>query len=203
MNANQYYISSGRLNAQYTLRCRFEDYGFDGALKLRDVYVCNLGNNIGRAKAKAAVHAGQPVDFNPFILNPYGHATESKPAAQKEYAEKQAALGQNAAELSEIIRQRREENARSQWQGSLGERITRKLTCLRWHALGQGAYGMRYVAVFRDDDFNKYVFFGGSVSSLPSVGEVATVNFTVHQHTEHEDCKQTVIKRPKTARGEG
>jgi len=201
---NEFYISSGAKNAQYTLRVRFEERCADGSVRVRDQYIRNLGIDLDRAKATAALEAGEPVKVVPFELNPYGHATAAELAAQTEAdakrAAREAAQLRYAAEEAEIVRQRRAENALSQWQGAVGERINRKLTCLRWVALGHGAYGMRYLAIFRDEQMNKYVFFGGSVSSLPADGQVAEVTFTVKEHTEHDGCKQTVISRPKKAK---
>ena len=201
MANNQFYISSGAKNAQYTLRARFEDFGHDGKLTIKDCYIRNLGIDLERAKEKAALEAGEPVEVVPFELNPYGHKTESELAAEAsriawkvEYENNQARL---AIEASEIVRRRRAENALSQWQGEVGERITRKITCLRWTALGQGVYGMRYIAVFKDEQMNKYVFFGGCVSGLPAIRESAEVTFTVKEHSEYDDTKQTVINRPK------
>lgn len=201
MQANKFYISSGAKNAQYTLRARFEDFDHNGRLNLRDQYICNLGTDINRAKEKAAIEAGEPVEVVPFELNPYGHKTEAELEAEarsiawkQEYENNQARL---AIEAAEIVRRRRAENALSQWQGEVGGRITRKITCLRWTALGQGVYGMRYVAIFRDEKMNKYVFFGGCVSSLPAMGEAAEVTFTVKEHSEYDETKQTIINRPK------
>lgn len=203
---NHFYISSGAKNAQYTLRARFEDFGHDGKLTIRDQYIRNLGIDLDRAKEKAALEAGEPVEVVPFELNAYGHRTEKELAQEAALAGKKAEFEalqiKYAAEAAEIIRQRRAENALSQWQGEVGQRITRKITCLRWHAIGQGAYGTRYIAIFRDEKMNKYVFFGGSVSSLPPAGETATVTITVTEHSEYDCGKQTVFNRPKTARGE-
>lgn len=194
---NRFYISSGAKNAQYTLRAQFEDFGHDGKLKVFDRYIKNLGINIDRAKAAAEIEAGMPVEVVPFGLNPYGQRTDAEIARDEARAEYEARQVVLAAEAAEIIRKRQEENARSQWQGAVGERITREITCLRWVPLGHGAYGWRYLAVLRDADMNKYVFFGGSVSSLPATGETAEVTFTVKEHGEHDGTKQTVISRPK------
>jgi hypothetical protein len=205
---NEFYISSGAKNAQYTLRARYEDYGNDGHLKVFDQYIRNLGIDLERAKAAAAEVAGHPVEVEPFALNPYGHKTEEELALeaaraetrhlrQREYEINQA---RSAAYAENMVRQRQAENAKSQWQGTVGERITRKITCILWKAIGQGAYGVRYLAIFRDEQMNKYVFFGGCVSSLPSVNETAEVTFTVKEHSERDGCKQTIINRPKAVK---
>lgn len=203
---NHFYISSGAKNAQYTLRARFEDFDRDGKLTIRDQYIRNLGIDLDRAKEKAALEAGEPVEVVPFELNPYGHKTDEELAQEAARAGKKAEFEERqfryAAEAAEIIRQRRAENALSQWQGEVGQRITVKITCLLWKPLGHGVYGTRYLAIFRDEHMNKYVFFGGCVSSLPPAGDSATVTITVKEHSEYDGCKQTVFNRPKTARGE-
>ena len=87
---NHFYISSGAKNAQYTLRARFEDFGHDGKLTIRDQYIRNLGIDLDRAKEKAAVEAGEPVEVVPFELNPYGHKTEKELAQEAALAGKKA-----------------------------------------------------------------------------------------------------------------
>lgn len=201
---NRFYISSGKKNAQYTLRVRFEEWT-PGGMATRDQYICNLGIDLERAKAKAELEAGEPVLVKSFDLNPYGEETEEEKALrlarenQRVMAEERQA--KYDAEAAEKMRIRREEDAKSQWQGSVGERITRKLTCLRWIPTYEGAYGMRYVAIFRDVDMNKYVFFGGYAKSLPGDGETWEVSFSVDSHGERDGCKQTIIKRPSKAKG--
>lgn len=198
MNANRFYISSGAKNAQYTLRARFDEFDHRGRLVTRDQYIRNLGIDLDRAKEKAALEAGESVEVVPFELNPYGHADEverSMREAEREAIERSRTL--EAARAAESMRQRRAENALSQWQGAEGERITRTLDCLKWVPIGVGAYGTRFLAVFSDELKNKYVFFGGAALSLPSAGNSATVTFTVKRHTEYDGCHQTVISRPK------
>lgn len=203
---NQFYISSGAKNAQYTLRVRFEEQDYDGAMVTRDQYVRNLGIDLDTAKAKAASEAGEAVDVEFFQLNPYGEKTEEEKAAEalrEKHRSEQAAIQRKyEGEAAEKIRLRREEDAKSQWQGVVGERISREITCLRWIPTYEGAYGMRYVAIFRDADMNKYVFFGGSVASLPVEGDTAKVTFMVNEHGERDGFKQTIIKRPSKAKGE-
>lgn len=195
---NSFYISSGAKNAQYTLRACYEDFDCNGKLKVFDRYVRNLGTNIERAKSTAEKYAGMPVKFEHFELNPYGKCIESNISADMEIdAEilQQNAIAASAA--AEIIRKREAENALSQWQGEIGERITKNLTCLRWVPLGYGAYGQRWLGIFNDEKMNKYVFFGGMAASLPGEGKSAIVNFIVKSHGEHQGCKQTIINRPK------
>lgn len=198
---NQYYISSGAKNAQFTLRVRFEEWaqhGGESGMVTRDQYVANLGVDIERAKVKAAQIAGEPVDSDAFALNPYGEAdrkaAEERAERQEQERKRQAVID---AERAEKIRQRREADAKSEWQGIVGERITRELTCHRWIPTGEGMYGMRYVAIFTDAAMNKYVFFGAGAKSLPWDGETNIVTFTVSSHGLRDDAKQTVISRPK------
>lgn len=202
---NSFYISSGKKNAQYTLRARFEEQDHTGAMVTRDQYVCNLGIDLDRALTKAALEAGEPVAVEEFQLNPYGETTEEEKTAaalrEKHRSEQEAIQADYDATAAEKMRLRREEDGKSLWQGVVGERITRALTCLRWIPTGEGMYGMRYVAIFRDADFNKYVFFGGSVASLPNEGDTVTVSFLVDQHSAREGCKQTVMKRPSKVKG--
>jgi hypothetical protein len=202
---NEYYISSGAKNAQFTLRIRFEEWmgvcGEESGMRTRDQYVCNLGTDIEYAKEKAAKIAGVPVFYEELKLNAYGYKTPEELAAEalreKMISEREGVQIRLDAEAAEKARLRREEDAKSQWQGVVGGRITRDLTCLRWIPTYEGAYGMRYVAIFRDAEMNKYVFFGAAAGSLPNEGYTGQVSFEVSSHGERDGCKQTIIKRPK------
>ena len=199
---NQYYISSGEKNAQFTLRVRFEE-PTPGGIATRDQYVANLGTNIEYAKTKASQIAGEAVESNGFQLNPYGtDGRAAERAAQAEMRRKRQAAYD--AERAAKIRERRDMDAKSQFQGQIGERITRELTTVRWICTGEGMYGNRYVAIFTDPDMNKYVFFGGACASLPNADArecTKIVTFTVIGHNERDGCKQTIIKRPIKAKG--
>lgn len=192
----QYYIASGAKNAQYTLRQTYHEHTADG-VKVRDVYLRNLGIDRERALAEAAAIAGQIVHISVDSLNPYGQKTEAEVERELRAAEYAARDAAQKAEAAERIRKRREIDALSQHQGTIGERITRDLQCLKWIPLGENAYGvMRYVALFSDDSNHRYVFFGNS-TSLPNAGETKKITFTVGAHTERDGCKQTVIKQPR------
>lgn len=208
-HATDWYISSGKKNAQFTLRYKtlLQKHIGQGRYihEEADIYQCNLGVDRERARIKAERIAGCPVRFDDLDLNPYGKTEEEKrrDAEIEQWREEKAARDlQIANDAAERLKKRKEQEekfaASSTHQGEVGDRLTRELVCVKWVHLGAGTFGERYVVILRDEAFNKYVYFGGGSLSLPLEGETQKISFVVKKHDEREGCKQTIINRPRS-----
>lgn len=190
MNNSGWFISTGRHNAQYTLRCKDELLGCD-------FWQRNLGRDLEKAKQIAFELTGEHlvVDFSG-ELSPYRDRTEENRLREErisKWKERQAEWDKLAEIRANKIK---EENKLSKYQGEIGSRIDRELTCITWKEFGFDKFGEKYVGVFKDSDCNKYVYFGSMAKNLPRIGETCKVSFFVGNHRDYQDCKQTTIKRP-------
>jgi len=111
-------------------------------------------------------------------LEPY--EAEDKKAAER-VAEERAI---KQAKIEEIKRQ-------SRWIGYPGKRIATKVTCEHKHQF-ESRYGSGTISTLRDENGNCIKTFG--VCRL-AVGDTADVVFTIKEHSEWRDEKQTIVTR--------
>jgi hypothetical protein len=198
LETNNYYISSGKKNAQYTLRERYEEYAAVGdgfTIYQKDRYICNLGIDLDMAKSKAFEITGVNIEvIEADELNPYGERTEAEKQHEIDVAEWKIICAEKEVEYQKKQQIIKEERAKSQYQGTVGEKITREIACIKKIYLGESIYGSQFLSIFKDRDFNVYIYFGNSIK-LPKEKEPSQfVKFVVHEHKEYDGCKQTVFK---------
>jgi hypothetical protein len=98
-------------------------------------------------------------------------------------------------------RDRREQQARQQWIGKVGDRIEFSWTVTRVILLEDGGYGhgyyapSRYLVLGTDEKGNVVKYIGSG--SFPHEGETVKAKATVKSHDTYKGSKQTVIERPK------
>ena len=100
----------------------------------------------------------------------------------------------------EEYEKRRAEAKKSEYQGSIGDRITRKVHVVRETPI-EGPYGISYLYNMVDDDGNVYTWF----SSRGDMEVDRDYNLTgrVKTHETYRDTKQTVLTRCKVGEIEG
>lgn len=81
---------------------------------------------------------------------------------------------------------------KSEYQGSLGDRLTLDVTVVRAHS-GENGFGHYTIHTFEDTDGNQYVWSTSSKSW--QVGEVKHIRGTVKDHKTFRNIKQTVLTR--------
>jgi hypothetical protein len=86
----------------------------------------------------------------------------------------------------------------SEYQGSVGERITRTLTLIKDVEVST-QWGLSHIFIFRDADENEYVWATASKSLI--VGNTYEVTGTIkaHEFYEKKAVKQTILTRCKIA----
>lgn len=128
-------------------------------------------------------------------------------AAERREAERQAEEARKEAERKAEEDRIKEQKARSNYVGTVGEKLTATVTyegSPYYERRGFGGYGTErvYIHRFRDADGNLIIW--RSPCGFPILnaneGEAFTVTGTVKEHSEYKDEKQTFILRAKVRR---
>lgn len=134
------------------------------------------------------------------------HEAQAKEAARRE-AERQAEEARKEAERKAAEERIKAQKARSDYVGTIGEKLTATVTyegSPYYERRGFGGYGTErvYIHRFRDADGNLIIW--RSPCGFPILnaneGEAFTVTGTVKEHSEYKDEKQTFILRAKVRR---
>lgn len=91
---------------------------------------------------------------------------------------------------------RRDAEKVSEYQGTIGERITVSVKSADLVTSWDGYYGWTGLYKFVDADGNVYIWYSSSSADL---NRVTTITGTVKEHSEYEGVKQTVLSRCKLA----
>lgn len=88
--------------------------------------------------------------------------------------------------------------ASSSFQGEIGEKIVRELTCTKVTPV-EGMYATVYLHAFVDTEGNHYKWFASANASsfIHGAGETYVIQGTVKDHTEYQGAKDTMITRCK------
>jgi hypothetical protein len=101
----------------------------------------------------------------------------------------------NIARKAEWASKKAELDAKKEYVGAVGEKITIALTCVYVVAL-DGVYGRTYINICEDVNKNIVIYKGNSIG-FPCKGETATIKATIKELGVRNGVKQTVIQRPK------
>jgi hypothetical protein len=104
---------------------------------------------------------------------------------------------QKALDTIRAKQARAAENAISQWQGTVGEKITASLELVRSYGY-ETDYGYQHIHLFKDSSGNIYKWSTGKCIGEKQSAQV-TVSGTVKAHGEYEGVKQTVLTRCKVS----
>jgi len=127
------------------------------------------------------------VTDNPFLADMQKRINYGLPLSPAQESATVAALARLEA--------RQAANAALAHIGTVGARVTVAWTTDKVIQLEAGMYGTPYLYIAHDADGNKIKYIGQS--NLPPTGETGTVVFTVREHSEYQNMKQTVAERPK------
>jgi hypothetical protein len=101
----------------------------------------------------------------------------------------------NIARKAEWACKKAELDAKREYVGAVGEKITITLTCV-YVVVIDGVYGTNYINICEDADKNIVIYKGKSID-FPNKGETATIKATIKELGVRNGVKQTVIQRPK------
>jgi hypothetical protein len=101
----------------------------------------------------------------------------------------------NIARKAEWASKKAELDAKKEYVGAVGEKITIALTCVYVVPL-DGVYGRTYINICEDANKNIVIYKGNSID-FPCKGETATIKATIKELGVRNGVKQTVIQRPK------
>jgi len=101
----------------------------------------------------------------------------------------------NIARKAEWACKKAELDAKREYVGTVGEKITITLTCV-YVVVIDGVYGTNYINICEDANKN-IVIYKGYANGFPCKGETATIKATIKELGVRNGVKQTVIQRPK------
>jgi hypothetical protein len=90
---------------------------------------------------------------------------------------------------------KRAANAKSEFFGAVGEKVTMAITVERIITLSSPFYGTNFITIGRTAEGNVVTYKG--LADLGAVGETSVVKATIKEHTLYNNVCQTVIQRPK------
>lgn len=100
-------------------------------------------------------------------------------------------------EVKHIVRDMTVEDSKSEWQGEVGEWLT-KTVIVKKNVTLEDRYGIKHLHVLWDENENEYVW--SSTSKDYKVDETITLKMKVKEHKEYEGTKQTVVWYCKEAK---
>lgn len=109
-------------------------------------------------------------------------------------------LGYAASAVPLFYRNRikQEETAQSNFVGSIGEKLTIKVTVKHTQELNNSFDGVTTLIKMIDDQGNLFVWFASGEKTL-EIGQQVTVKGTVKNHQDYQGTKQTILTRCKIA----
>lgn len=170
--------------------------------KLVDVAEKKAARERARAEAKAAA---ERADFNTWAEphkdlldeisaggNSFLDDLASKLAKHKTLTDKQLEAAANSIQRA---KDRKAEEAASEWVGEVKERIEFEAEIMGSY-LNDGFYGVTDILKFKDENGNHFTWFASDITGLQR-GDRISIKGTVKKHDEFRGIKQTILTRCK------